>query len=116
MIISYSIHISNWHPTPVNKIINSYWSIAHRLKKADKAMVYFYGKDIPKAEGKRSVKLLITLGKGQHGCDPDAYNKSLLDALVYCGLLKNDSKELVELQPVEFKRGEKATTIVLEEI
>ncbi len=61
---------------------------------------------IPPATGKRAVRLTVVLSAGQRGADTDAYWKSLLDALVRCGMLVDDSRQHVELLPVEFARGE----------
>jgi hypothetical protein len=44
------------------------------------------------------------LGPRQRGADPDAYWKSLLDALVHAGLLVDDSPKWCELGPVRFER------------
>lgn len=114
-MIEYILHIPNWHPTPINKLLNNHWAKAAILKREDCKMIgaYAHKRKIPKALGKRSVGLHITLGKGQRACDPDAYWKTTLDALVRLGYLTDDNRQGVELMPVEFKRGKMASTIVL---
>jgi hypothetical protein len=110
--------ISNWTPTPLNKLMRSVRARI-RLKKADRDLVAVYARqaDVPRARGKRRVTLLVTLGPGQRGADVDSYWKSLLDALVYAQLLVDDSQYGVELAPVEFARGPAlSTTIVLEDL
>lgn len=78
---------------------------------------YVYRAGVPKAQGKRIVGMLITLGKGQRACDPDAYWKSPLDALVKTGYLKDDNRQWLELKPVQFNRKElQATTITIEDV
>lgn len=109
----HEIIIHNWHPTPLNKLINSHWAVANKLKKLDKAEVRYASNHIPKATAKRRVELIIELGKRQRACDPDAHFKSLGDALTACGMLVNDSHKWVEWSPVKFERGNKKTTIRL---
>jgi Holliday junction resolvase RusA-like endonuclease len=72
---------------------------------------------VPPAAGKRRVSLTLTLAPRQRGADPDAYRKSLLDALTHAGMLLDDNRQGVELGPVQFIRGEhKATAILLEDV
>jgi hypothetical protein len=74
------------------------------------------GAGVPRAEGKRRVSLEIHLGPRQRGGDPDAYWKSTLDALVSCGALVDDRKEMVDLGEVTYLRAKtRATVIILEE-
>lgn len=100
------LFIPSWHPAPLNKL-KGHWGIGHKLKKADREMVAMYARlmSVPKATGKRRVLLTIILAPGKRGCDPDAYWKSLLDALVQAGLLIGDNPNGVELPPVIFERG-----------
>lgn len=110
------IHIENWHPTPLNKLINCHWSTAHKRKRSDMQMIgaYAFKAKIPKATGKRRLELIITLGRGQRACDPDAYFKSAVDAMVRLKLLKDDNRQWLELMPIRFEKAkEKATTIIL---
>jgi Holliday junction resolvase RusA-like endonuclease len=109
----HEITIDNWHPVSVNKLINSHWAIASKLKKRDKVEIRYASNHIPPAKGKRRVELIIELGKGQRALDPDNYAKSLGDALVASGLLVNDSHKWVEWSPVQFVRGKKKTTVRL---
>jgi Holliday junction resolvase RusA-like endonuclease len=109
-----TITIPNWHPTPLNKLINGHWAIAAKRKKADRNLIYCYTRHLPEATKKCRVHVAIILGKGQRACDPDAYWKSLNDALVHAKMLVNDSHKWVELMPIKFTRGEMATIIRLE--
>lgn len=114
------IWIPRWHPTPLNKLLTNHWSEGARLKKNDKHMVSMYAREHRTAGpiGKRRVTLSIVLGKGQRKCDPDAYWKSLLDALVHAKQLINDNDAGVELGPVQFRRQREkwGSLIVLEDL
>jgi len=109
-----TIRIDGWMPTPLNKYTDRHWAVRKRAKDADASEVAlacrFHGTTV--AAVKRRVRVLIVLPKGQRACDPDAVQKSLGDALVKCGALKNDSRIWVEWAPVEFTRGERLTTFL----
>jgi hypothetical protein len=114
----YVLRIADWHPATLNQLLSGVRKRI-RLKKADRDLVGWYARlaGIPSATGKRRVSLRLTLGPRQRGADPDAYWKSLLDALVSCGLLVNDTPRWVELGPVSYRRGqERATEVTLEEL
>jgi hypothetical protein len=115
----FRLHIPSWHPARLNELLGCSWQRRHRLKKADRELVALYGKlaRIPPATGRRRVCLHLVLGPGQRAGDPDAYWKSLLDALVACGLLVDDSRQWVELGEVTFSRGKaRAAVITLEDV
>lgn len=104
------VRIDRWHPTPDNKLkAGTHWAVANKLKNWDKAVVKMscVGADVAPAAGKRRVTLHITLDKRKRGCDPSNYLKSLGDALVACGALKQDSREWVEWAPVQYGRVSK---------
>ena len=119
----YVIDIPDFHPTPLNKLLGN-WRAAAKLKKADREMIWAYCRKAGitcyeggAAQKKRSVELIITLELRQRACDPDAYQKSVGDALVNAYALWNDSHLWVEWLPVKFERGErKATRIVLRDL
>lgn len=113
----HTITILNWQPATINELMRSV-KARIRLKKSDRMIVACFAKNaaIPEAKTKRKIRLLITLGPRQRGADADAYWKSCLDALVQAKLLRGDSKEWVELLPVEYQRGSaRATRIELED-
>jgi len=113
----YAIVISNWHPARLNELLNACKWKRLRIKKDDKELVAAYGRDVPKATGKRRVSIMLTLAPRQRAGDPDAYWKSLLDALVKAKLLLDDNRQHCELGTVEFERGKKRETrITLEDI
>lgn len=115
----YFLRIPRWQPERLNRLIGCHWATKHRRKRADREMVagYALAQQIPRAEGKRRVSLVVTLGPRQRGFDPDSPWKSLLDALVACGLLVDDSGRWVEAGAVTFERGrERGTLIILEDV
>lgn len=84
---------------------------------ADMVAVYCRISEVPQATGKRRVQLKIVLVGRQQKTDPLAYAKSLLDALVKCGQLVDDTDEYVEWVPPVYERGTEAScTIVLTEV
>jgi hypothetical protein len=114
----YVIDIPDWHPAPLNKLMGN-WRKTSKLKKADLEMIWAYTKiaKVPYQRIKRSVELTVTLEPGQRAPDPDAFAKSVGDALVNSYALWNDSHLWVAWLPVKFERGErKATHIVLRDV
>lgn len=104
MVTSHLFSIQNWQPATVNELLKLHWSAAAKLKKRDKGYIAVHSLKVPKAKGKRQVILTIYLGYKQRGADPDAYFKSLLDALVHNQLLVDDSPKWCELMPVRYDR------------
>jgi hypothetical protein len=114
----HRLYIRGWHPRKLNELIGRHPMAIHRLKQIDYAWIACQCdlQKIPRVPPgtKRRVHLVIHLAKGQRAGDPDAYFKVLGDALVKCGRLRDDNRQWVEWDPVEFARGgEKATTIEL---
>lgn len=110
----YVITVPYWRPATLNKLMSMHWIQARKLKKADSDIVDFYAGDVGAkgAECKRRVDLHITYqtkkdakNKAMSVCDPDAFWKSLLDALVNCGALYDDSPKWVELGDVTQVKG-----------
>jgi len=119
-----SLWIPGWHPTPLNKLLESHWAVAARLKAKDReaihAAAYAAGlTDRNKPLVKRRVDLHLVLAKGQRAVDPDASWKSVLDALVACEQLMNDSHRWCVQGRVDYSRsmtGLTGTLIVLEDL
>lgn len=113
------ITIPNWHPTRLNRLINCHWATRNRRKKRDYEMlaVYAMQASVPKATTARKVLLHLTMAPRQHKPDADSLWKGLLDGLVSCGQLVNDSPKWCVLGSVSFDRGtEAATRITLEDL
>jgi len=109
-----TIRINDWMPTPLNRFTNQHWSKRKKAKDHDSETVALncHEHGITPATRKLRVIVTVVLPKGKRACDPDAIQKSLGDALVKCGALKNDSHKWVEWAPVEFVRGERLTTFL----
>jgi hypothetical protein len=56
---------------------------------------------------------VLTLAPRQRACDPDAFWKSTLDALVHAGLLVDDNRQGCELGEVRFDRGTARRTVIV---
>ncbi len=111
--------IPGWHPARLNELMHCHFATRAKRKRIDRDMVAGYAllNGTTKAEGKRRVFLHLTLAPKQRAGDPDAYWKSLLDALVHAGLLTDDNRQGCEIESVTFARGEKRkTATILEDI
>jgi hypothetical protein len=105
---TFQLRIKNWHPARLNQFVGRHWSAAHKLKKLDREIVSLaVGPTCKYAHfhHRRRVSLRIVLKPGQRKCDPDAYWKSLLDALVATHVLRDDSDRWCVLGEVTFTRA-----------
>lgn len=111
--------IPNWHPLRTNEFIYLHWTKRAKVVRAAHQIVEVYRNvcNVERANGKRRVSVFVTLMKGQRRPDVDAYWKCLLDSLVACGLLWDDSPKWCELGTVTYERGEtRKTRITLEDL
>jgi len=110
----WTMEIPGWHPCALNKLVHSHHHRASSFKAKDREIVaracLVYA--IPAAEARRSVEIHLVFAKGARACDPDAYWKSLLDALVHARALKNDSMDWVVCRPPAYSRGERQTSFI----
>lgn len=117
---THEILIPNWHPKSVNAIIGVHPKTVGRIKQKEYNFVGVYAvtHDVPKARHKRRVSL--TLGVRGRGPDKSNLWKILLDALVACRLLVDDSAgwcEEGEVTYFKLRPGEKKwTRITLEDL
>lgn len=113
----WTLDIPGWHPTPLNKLLGHRMK-ASRLKAHDREIV---GKAVlayavPAADEKRSVEMTLIYAAGERAVDPDASWKSLFDALVAAGALKNDSSAWVTYrEPIILRGPIKRTIITIQE-
>lgn len=110
------IYIEDWRPTLINEMLRVHWATRYKQKNKDRRTLEKHSKHIPQAKKKRRVELEIGLAGRQKECDPDAPWKNLLDGLVKCGLLIDDSAKWCEISPLTFTRGKKYTRIKLIDI
>src|SRR4051794_30798006 len=103
----YRITIPAWIPPTVNELLRGTRRDRIRLAKEARQLVggYALQAQVPPASCKRRVRLVIILPRGRRFPDVDAPFKSTLDALVACGVLRNDSHVWAELAPVRYVRG-----------
>jgi hypothetical protein len=109
------LYLPDYSPISLNKLLKMHWAEQGRVKKGDKQIVSHYAGEqmLKPAIGKRRVSLFVTLAKGGKRMDEDNIFKVLLDSLVACGLLKNDSPNWVERGKVTWAKGETRETFVL---
>lgn len=115
---SWRVHIPNYHPTRLNKLINAGKWAQWRLKKKDKTVIGYFcqAAGVQPAIGKRLVQLTIVLGPRQRA-DVDDFYKSTLDALKTCKAIRDDGAKWLVIEPVKYGRGpEPATIIYIEEL
>src|ERR1700735_3273135 len=87
----YWINIPDWCPVRINQWRGRHWSVRAKLVRQQVAMIGTYAllQGVPLAKGKRKVRLCVW--KPGQSVDSDAYTKDILDALVQCRLLVDDS-------------------------
>lgn len=117
--MTHTLTIPGWHPRTVNQLLTPHLGTRARLKEADRQMVggYALALRIPRAACKRRVSLRVSgWARGGRRVDPDAYWKSVLDALVAADLLRDDGARWCELGQVQVVKGEDSTTVILEDL
>ena len=113
----WTLDIPGWHPAPLNQLLGHRMK-AHRLKTHDQQII---GKAalayaVPPADCRRHVSLTLIYPPGQRAVDPDASWKSLFDALVSAGVIKNDTHHWVSYdQPVVLRGDTKRCIITLQD-
>ena len=113
----WRLEIPGWRPALLNELLGRHPMSVARRKAHDRRILgralVAYG--VPRATGPRGVHLEIT---GRFGVfpDPDSPWKSLLDALVRCGALVDDSAEFCHWTPATFRRGAPGTVIELRDL
>lgn len=115
---TYTMTILGWRPRSLNELIGFHHMTVYKLKKRDKERIALEKlvQGIPDAVHKRRVSLRIMLQGRDKVMDGDNVWKSILDALVACLALVNDTQEWVELGSVEYERGKRATVLTLTDV
>ena len=118
-IQAWTVVIDQWHPTPLNRLLSCHWATRAKRKRIDYKVIADYCGfcGVTTATGRRRVYLSLIMAPKQRSPDPDSLWKVVLDGLVKCGALRNDSHLWCELMPVLFLRGAtKQTRIGIEDI
>lgn len=115
----WTLFLPGYMPTTVNQFLGCHWGTRSKLKARDTEIigraVQLYG--VPPATCRRRVSMLVVLPKARRATDPDSLWKGVLDSLVACGALRNDSPAWCMLDPVQWARGEALSTfITLEDV
>jgi hypothetical protein len=116
----HEISIPDFLPTTVNDLLRIHWAARNRLLKEEAQLVAVYARlhAVPPASCRRRVTIAFRApgGRGRKVGDPEARYKGLLDALVKCGCLVDDSDRWCDLLPRVRERGAVRTLIVLEDL
>lgn len=90
-----------------------HWSTANRLKKRDAMIIAACSSHVPKAETKRHVSLHVILGRYARARDNDNWWKVLLDCMVKCRILVDDSPRWCSHDAnVTYERGKQNVMVV----
>jgi hypothetical protein len=104
----------------LNRVRGRHWSVEHRAKRfaAEVLAAEALAQGVPRATGRRRVRLRLTGWPKGRLPDGDAFDKILLDSLVRAGLLlDDDAKGLEGRMGVELARGPgDKTEITLEDV
>lgn len=114
----WTLDISGWHPAPLNTLLGHKMK-AHRLKARDRKIIgdAVMAYRVLPADCKRRVTLTLVYAPGERAVDPDASWKSLLDALVASGALRNDSSRWVSYdEPIVLRGEERRCIITLQDV
>jgi Holliday junction resolvase RusA-like endonuclease len=113
---TYAVVIPRWRPALLNEL-RGHWARGHRRKAADAHVVavHLALARVPPAAGPRAVAVTIA-DRWHRRPDPDAPLKSLLDALVRAGALRDDSARWCRWSVPVFTAGPPATTITLTDL
>lgn len=115
----HALTIDGWLPTNLNALMGMHYHARNRQKKLDTDIIAAeaFAQQIPRATGKRRVSITVRQKKGVKCADVDAYFKVLLDALVRCQAIVDDSGEWCEIGSVKYEVSErKGLVIELEDI
>jgi hypothetical protein len=116
---TYRVPVPGWHPATMTELIQRGVRARVRAKKRDRKVIADYlvlAARVPAAAGRRRVTLELVYPPGRTRRDEDGCWKSLLDALVWNGLLVDDGPAWVECLPVAYSEGPgRAAVITLED-
>ena len=116
----HTITITNYRPPRTNELYRGRFCKRMAQERECAQFIAHYGRDLPKATGKRRVSLSVTLARRQRLPDADEQSlKAVLDGLVRAELLRGDSRQWCECRPTEFVLSQQPrpqTVITLEDV
>lgn len=115
---SWTVTIVDWRPPSLNVLMRLHHYQRSRNKKAISHMIGIYARlaNVTRAAEPRRVRINITYTGRQKEMDRDNVQKVLLDALVACEALVDDSPTWLQGVEIHQERGKlEQTVIVIEE-
>lgn len=114
--MTWTFRVPGYLPPTLNTLLRRHWTYRRRAQKECSQLVACYARQagVPAAAGRRRVTLAFSSPRPP--ADPDARLKLLLDALVACGALADDSPRLCEPAPPLSLKGPRGVTITLEDV
>ena len=109
----------NGHVTRLNTLFGLHWAKRNRVKHDDMEWIAIEccNQGVTRAATKKRVSIVVTCGPKGRMPDPDAFLKVILDGLVRCGALVDDSSKWCEIGDLFVVRGTvRSTTITLEDV
>lgn len=117
---TWTFTIPNYRPPKSNDLFRAKFRKRMHLERECKQFVAWYGRDIPKATGKRRVAMHVALAMRQRLPDSDeSCLKAVLDALTAQGLLIDDKRRWCECVPTVFeltRKRQPETVLTLEDL
>lgn len=119
----YEIVIPDFLPTSLNKLLRMHWSKRLKVQQSEWDLIAYYcaGSDnnpgIRRAlapDRRRRVHLQFE-HTGKRPPDPDNLLKTVIDGLVKCGRLVDDSQKWLDLETPTVVRGPRRRTVILME-
>ncbi len=110
--MTWEIIIPNFLPVSLNVLMRTHWAKRGKARKELTDFLAVYGRDVPKATGKRRVTIKLTRSGRGRLRDADGIPKLILDGLVCCGLLVDDSQKWCECT-ASYEHGDKRETRIL---
>lgn len=113
MPVSYTFEIPNYRPPRLNQHVGRHWSVKHKLRKEAADMIAAYSRNVPRATGRRGVRVAVLRKRAQGNLpDQDAYGKLFLDALKIAGMIVDDGPKWLDRVDWDIYRSDRDATVV----